>query len=438
MEPLSNIHNILLACYASASTLSYFYMDRFNLWLLGILIKKTDNPDEILKALQDRDPSFLTLKSKLDTSEEPVEIIHAEVNENSQEVDEKQEEKIVKIYNYTIFAELNDQKVLIKYNRRINEKLRKLLAFDYNTVNEEIGYIKERGLISSIPIAAAISAYARMSINIYKNMPNNKVIYSDTDSLILEKPLDLEVVGTDLGKWKLEAIIKEIILIKSKLYYYETIDNKIVKKGAGVDAESLSKNDYIKLAKGENVSTNIDKTFVDWKNLQIEIYNKEIELQGVKIKSLIKYDKNKFAIVPYGFFGSEPNKGFSNKAAENKTPKIIYLPAPCFRKDYQPSVAPYKDIKILTFNEFLKNRSADEKFKLSKEFQKEWELKKEELSKKRNISNQNALLSFEDPSEFLDQYKGYFKGGDQLREFKEVLEWYESFLIKYSKKRDGK
>jgi len=50
MEPISNIHNILLASYATASTLSYFYMDRINLWLLGILIKKLDNPDEILKA----------------------------------------------------------------------------------------------------------------------------------------------------------------------------------------------------------------------------------------------------------------------------------------------------------------------------------------------------------------------------------------------------
>ena len=50
MEPLQSIQNILLASYATASTLSYFYMDRVNLWLLQKLICRLDNPDEILKA----------------------------------------------------------------------------------------------------------------------------------------------------------------------------------------------------------------------------------------------------------------------------------------------------------------------------------------------------------------------------------------------------
>ena len=55
-------------------------------------------------------------------------------------VSKTEAEKIVKNYHYTIFTELNDQKVLVKYSSRINEKLRKLLAFDYNNINEEKGY----------------------------------------------------------------------------------------------------------------------------------------------------------------------------------------------------------------------------------------------------------------------------------------------------------
>ena len=57
---------------------------------------------------------------------------------------------------------------------------------------------------SSISIAAAIAAYSRMIK--YEHKINNKdhIYYSDTDSLILDKPLDDYLVGKDLGKFDLE------------------------------------------------------------------------------------------------------------------------------------------------------------------------------------------------------------------------------------------
>jgi hypothetical protein len=64
-----------------------------------------------------------------------------------------------------------------------------------------------------VQISCAIAAYARLSINPFKNIISNKLYYSDTDSLVLEKKLTENIVGNELGQWKLEAIIK-------KRYFY--------------------------------------------------------------------------------------------------------------------------------------------------------------------------------------------------------------------------
>ena len=56
---------------------------------------------------------------------------------------------------------------------------------------KEDGLVKEsKGVLSSVGIAAAISAYARISINRFKNDKNNICIYSDTDSVVLQKNLE--------------------------------------------------------------------------------------------------------------------------------------------------------------------------------------------------------------------------------------------------------
>lgn len=49
-------------------------------------------------------------------------------------------------------------------------------------------------------------------------MKDNNIYYSDTDSLILEKPLPENIIGKELGKWKLEAEIKKGIIVRPKLY----------------------------------------------------------------------------------------------------------------------------------------------------------------------------------------------------------------------------
>lgn len=144
---------------------------------------------------------------------------------------------------------------------------------------------KDRGIMSAVQISAMISAYARLSINPYKNIPDNLAIASNTDSLILRKPLDDNLIGKGLGQWKLEHKFKDGIFIKPKLYCYRDYEsNELIRKASGINACKLSYNDYIELAKGNTISTEKTVFNVNWKNLILEVINMKTKVTGIKIE----------------------------------------------------------------------------------------------------------------------------------------------------------
>ncbi|RKP33912.1 hypothetical protein BJ085DRAFT_43042 [Dimargaris cristalligena] len=106
---------------------------------------------------------------------------------------------------------------------------------------------KSRSLQSSVSIAAAITGYARIAINKFKNISGNNY------SVVLEKPLESKYVGKELGQMKLEYFVKEGIFIKPKLYYINNGDGMEIIKAKGVGKNGLTYNDFIKLLNGESV-----------------------------------------------------------------------------------------------------------------------------------------------------------------------------------------
>lgn len=74
---------------------------------------------------------------------------------------------------------------------------------------------------ASVAIAAAITSYARIYMsNIKLNIFNSggSIYYMDTDSIVTDKPLREDLVGKDLGQFKLEFNVKEGYFISSKTY----------------------------------------------------------------------------------------------------------------------------------------------------------------------------------------------------------------------------
>jgi hypothetical protein len=93
---------------------------------------------------------------------------------------------------------------------------------------------------TAVQIAAVITANARIYMHDFKNIPNNKCYYTDTDSIFLEKPLDNIYIGKELGMFKLEYIVKEGMFISPKVYYINKGDgnDKIVVKGLRINTDN--------------------------------------------------------------------------------------------------------------------------------------------------------------------------------------------------------
>jgi len=225
-----------------------------------------------------------------------------DITSNIKIVNKEDSKKITNNFNYSMFAELDNGKFLIKYSSKIHESLRNLLKYpDEQKVSDNSLY-KQRGVPSAVQISAAISAYARMSINKYKNIPGNPCIMSDTDSVVLSKELPLNIIGKELGQMKLEHQIEEGIFIRKKLYALKSINNEVVIKSSGVKPTSLNYDKFKLLLSGESVKTEGLSFQVVWKDLNINIVNKSINLQGLKSKIIDindHYDINFKSIVSY-------------------------------------------------------------------------------------------------------------------------------------------
>ena len=89
----------------------------------------------------------------------------------------------------------------------------------------------------------------------YFNIPNNKLIYSDTDSVTLEKPLDEKYLSSnELGKMKLEDILNESIYIAPKFYGIITDKGDKIIKTKGISKGKFDYCDLDQLYKGKDLT----------------------------------------------------------------------------------------------------------------------------------------------------------------------------------------
>jgi len=168
-------------------------------------------------------------------------------------VNKAEVEYLDKNTNLSVVSELSNDKYMVRYSGQISDRLRKHYKKDPLTIMEKnknlnyskeslkkIGLNKTKNVPSAVHIAAAIASYARLAINEYKNIPGNPCIMSDTDSVVLTKPLPDNLIGDELGQLKLVHIITEGIFIKKKLYYLKTLDNQEIIKSSGIDSSRLN------------------------------------------------------------------------------------------------------------------------------------------------------------------------------------------------------
>ena len=100
-----------------------------------------------------------------------------------------------------------------------------------------------------------------------KNNPEIKVYYTDTDSIITNKPLKNSLVGNLLGQFKLECVIDKAVFLAPKVYGLITESGEqIIKiKGLTKDAvKDISFNELLNLLKRDrNIQLDQEKWLKD-------------------------------------------------------------------------------------------------------------------------------------------------------------------------------
>jgi hypothetical protein len=163
-------------------------------------------------------------------------------------VDSSKAFEIFREYEWTSILEINGRAV-VRYGNKLDPTLLELFNENGN-INKANG--KTFGTISSIAAAAATSAYSRILLNKYVNIPGNLAIYTDTDSVVLRHKLPDKMVGKALGNMKLEHIINKGIFIAPKTYALQTESGKLITKAKGVNIP-LKWSDYEALLRGETM-----------------------------------------------------------------------------------------------------------------------------------------------------------------------------------------
>jgi hypothetical protein len=189
-----------------------------------------------------------------------------DLDSNHEIVDRAEAEFLDKNTNVSILSELTENKYFVKYKGKISDSIRKLYKIDplVPVVDKMIklnkselkksGLNKGKSVPSAVHIAAAISSYARIIINEYKNIPGNPCIMSDTDSAVLPYPLPDHLIGNGLGQMKLVNKINKGIFIRKKLYCILDFNNYETIKASGIDSSHLNYDLFLKLLNGESLT----------------------------------------------------------------------------------------------------------------------------------------------------------------------------------------
>jgi DNA polymerase type B, organellar and viral len=210
--------------------------------------------------------------------------------------EDKKLDKILHTENSEILFSANNLN-LVKSNGGLEPELtriindEKLYSSNFNDFNGPDSWGSSQ---SSVQYSAAVTAYARMYLNKFKNMKDILYIGGDTDSIILNKKLNDKYIGKELGKFKFEFEIKEGFYHSKKFYLIVKEDNEIIIKAKGIDNKNkdLNYNCFIELFKGNNIKIKQIQFNKNYQTMKIHINYIEKEIKGInnpKLNLKFKY-----------------------------------------------------------------------------------------------------------------------------------------------------
>lgn len=222
------------------------------------------------------------------------------------------------LVNYTKYNELLQTKslngiaipiedcYLVSYTNKTSKKICDNSNVDYkNTLHNNLKNNEESEhsfLDVSIAIASAVTSYARIIITKTKLDIINKggnIYYSDTDSIVTNTPLNPELVGKNIGLFKLVHTIKKAYFITGKTYIIIDTKNKKSITSAGVTKPkryskyNLNLKKFIALYKGLEVKTKRNESSIDFSEGYVNLNTNKITLYGDSYAKRSKVYNNK-------------------------------------------------------------------------------------------------------------------------------------------------
>jgi len=158
----------------------------------------------------------------------------------------KLQRKEVSIFNCSTEEGMNDFKEMLNiFGKTIEDYVKigdKFLiireSFADIKYNEELDMFHGQNI--NVAIASAITAGGRVEMSIFKNKPNFNLYYCDTDSGITDKPLADSLIGTGLGKLKLEHTINRAVFLAPKVYGFIDTDGREIIKIKGIKSDVVT------------------------------------------------------------------------------------------------------------------------------------------------------------------------------------------------------
>lgn len=189
---------------------------------------------------------------------------------------------------------------LAKMNNISLDELKSRLN-DSTRLKKELENLMKPGkyLQISLPISAAVTAYARCNIYKYKEAILNSggtLYYSDTDSVFSSMPLSDSLIGPELGKMKLEYTAARAIFLAPKVYAAQFSDGstKLKIKGSKDNSQvSFAELENL-LYKESNLKLNQEKWYRSFAKSTINIRETLYTLKVTENKRALVYTNNKF------------------------------------------------------------------------------------------------------------------------------------------------
>lgn len=190
-----------------------------------------------------------------------------------------------KLVDYTLIDKLPEDILVLSNNLGLSS---------YNLDrNQDVSNSKGYHLNISLPIAMAVTAYARMHMYQFKQSLGDFLLYSDTDSIFTSLPLPQDLVGKKLGQMKLEYSGSRAIFIAPKVYCVQLNDGSLVKKVKGLKEDlvnTLNYSDFENLLKVDSSKDLIqDKLFKLFENSTIHLKSVMYNLKTTENKRAIVY-----------------------------------------------------------------------------------------------------------------------------------------------------